>query len=74
MVDIIETTRYQGIVQYFNSVMGTGIILMSDGREVAVRYSSILGEGVRHLNQGSRVSFQLQESRRGLCAVRVIQE
>jgi len=74
MATIIDSTRYQGIVQYFNAVIGTGTILMNDGREVAVRYSSIIGEGVRRLHQGERVSFQLQESRRGPCAVRVMQE
>ena len=74
MVDIIDATRYYGIVQHYNAVLGTGTILMSDGREVAVRYSSILGEGVRRLDEGARVSFQIQESRRGPCAVRVTQE
>lgn len=74
MVDMIDAKRYQGTVQYFNSVMGTGMIVMHDGREVAVRYSSILGEGVRRLVKGARVTFELYESRRGLCAVRVQEE
>lgn len=66
--------RYHGIVELYNTVAGTGIISMSDGREVSVRYSSILGEGVRRLEKGARVSFQILESRRGPCAVRVMQE
>jgi len=74
MVEMIDAKRYQGTVQYFNSVMGTGTIMMNDGREVAVRYSSILGDGVRRLVQGARVTFELQESRRGLWAVRVQEE
>ncbi len=74
MADITESIRYQGIVQYFNAAMGPGTILMKDGREVAFRYSSIVGEGVRRLAQGTRVTFQLQESRRGPCAVPVMQE
>lgn len=72
--DTLDAPRYQGIVASFNTAIGTGVIRMMDGREVAVRYSSILGEGVRRLDQGSPVSFQLEESRRGLCAVRVLQE
>ncbi len=66
--------RYQGIVELYNTVAGTGIISMSDGREISVRYSSILGEGVRRLEKGARVSFQIQESQRGACAVRVMPE
>jgi cold shock CspA family protein len=42
---------------------------MPDGREVIVRYSSIRGEGVRKLEKGAVVSFLLEETRRGLCAV-----
>jgi cold shock CspA family protein len=66
--------RYQGVVQTYDIFDGAGTILMSDGREVQVRYSSIRGEGVRRLHAGTSVSFMLQETRRGLYAVCVQQE
>ncbi len=66
--------RYQGIVQHFDIFGGKGMILLPDGREVKVRYSAILGEGVRRLEKGAQVSFQLERTTRGLYAVRVMQE
>jgi len=68
---MVNGKRYRGTVHEFNSAGGRGTIRMSDGREVRVRYSAILGEGVRSLEKGAAVSFQLEESRRGLNAVRV---
>lgn len=61
--------RFRGTVTEFNLIDGVGIIQMPDGREVIVRYSSIRGEGVRKLEKGTVVSFLLEETRRGLCAV-----
>lgn len=66
--------RYQGKVKLFDAVDGAGIIVTSDGREALVRYSAIRGEGVRKLEAGTAVSFQLEETRRGLYAVCVQQE
>ena len=66
--------RFYGTVKFFDSFDGAGTIIMPDGREVIVRYSSIRGEGIRRLREGTPVSFQLQETRRGLYAVAVQQE
>ena len=67
-------TRYQGTVKTYNSHGGEGTIVLTDGREVPVRYSAIRGEGVRKLHAGAQVSCQLEETRRGLHAVCVQQE
>lgn len=69
-----EETRYRGTVQTFDRVGGVGTISLPDGRELTVRYSAILGEGVRCLERGVPVSFQIARTRRGLCAVRVQRE
>jgi cold shock CspA family protein len=61
--------RLRGTVTNFDPCDGTGTIVMPDGREVVVRYSSIRGEGVRKLEKGAVVSFLLEETRRGLYAV-----
>lgn len=68
------TQRYQGTVKAFDRFDGAGTIALPDGREVLVRYSAIRGQGVRTLQQGDLVSFMLQETPRGLCAVCVQQE
>ncbi|WP_119065464.1 cold shock domain-containing protein [Aggregatilinea lenta] len=74
MAAIIDTNRYEGTVKAYSTAEGTGIIEMLDGREATVRYSSIRGEGVRRLHRGAPVTFQLQETRRGLYAVCVQQD
>jgi cold shock CspA family protein len=61
--------RFRGIVAEFSIGDGAGVILLSDGREVAVRYSSIRGEGVRRLEKGTAVTCLLEETRKGLYAV-----
>ncbi len=61
--------RFYGTVKTFDRFGGSGTIMMPDGREVNVRYSSIRGEGVRRLNEGAPVSFMIEEKRRGLYAV-----
>jgi CspA family cold shock protein len=66
--------RYHGTVKAFDAFGGTGTITLPDGREVLVRYSAIRGEGVRRLSEGVAVSFQLEETRRGLFAVCVQRE
>ncbi|MBN1679428.1 MAG: cold shock domain-containing protein [Anaerolineae bacterium] len=65
---MVTIERYRGIVSYIDT-FGRGRIQMPDGREVAVRYSSVRGNGIRCLAKGAMVTFQLQETRRGLCAV-----
>lgn len=66
--------RLRGTVKAFDVFGGTWTILLADGREVLAHYSAIRGEGVRKLVEGAVVSFQLEETRRGLCAVCVQME
>jgi CspA family cold shock protein len=66
--------RLYGTVKSFDSFDGAGTISIPDGREAIVRYSSIRGEGIRRLREGTPVSFQLEQTRRGLYAVAVQQE
>jgi CspA family cold shock protein len=62
-------TRYQGTVKAYDKYAGGGTIMLPDGREVQVRYSSIRGMGVRGLQRGMVVTFQIEETQRGLYAV-----
>lgn len=70
----VSPQRYHGTVKAFDRYGGAGTIALADGREVPVRYSAIRGSGVRVLQQGEPVSFNLQETSRGVCAVCVQQE
>ena len=70
-----DKQRHYGIVREFNAARGIGYIEMEGSASpVFVRYSAIRGEGVRILHAGQRVSFELEESSRGLSALRVISE
>lgn len=70
-----ENQRFYGVVREFSRSRGSGYIQMEPtGDSVFVRYSAILGEGVRMLKVGQRVSFELEEDKRGLSALRVLCE
>jgi CspA family cold shock protein len=70
-----ENQRHFGIVREFSMSRGKGLIeLDGSGTAVLVRYSAIQGEGVRLLRVGQRVSFELEQDKRGLSALRVVCE
>ncbi len=64
--------RYRGVVREFNRVRGCGTIEIETGEQVFVRYSAIVGQGLRTLRSGDQVSCNVELSRRGLTAVRVM--
>lgn len=70
-----DSQRFSGIVREFSISRGIGLIEMDGSSEpVTVRYSAIRGEGIRTLRAGQRVSFELEQDRRGLSALRVVGE
>ncbi len=66
--------RYRGIVREFNRARGCGTIEIETGEQVFVRYSAIVGQGLRTLRSGDQVSCNVQVSHRGLTAVRVTRD
>lgn len=72
MESVIRQSR--GIVREFDRARGYGIIQEESGGELVVRYSAILGEGVRTLKRGDRVSFNVAQTSRGLSAVHVTRD
>jgi len=61
----------QGTVQWFDSKKGYGFIAVPDAPNAMVHYSDIEMEGFRTLREGQTVFFVLQETEKGLKAVRV---
>ncbi|MFC4354647.1 cold-shock protein [Chryseomicrobium palamuruense] len=56
---------HQGQVKWFNAEKGYGFIESSDGEDVFVHFTGILGEGFRTLEEGQRVTFRTIEGNRG---------
>ena len=61
----------EGIVKWFNDQKGYGFIEWEEGRDIFVHYSGINGAGFKTLNEGERVSFDVEEGDRGPKAINV---
>jgi len=60
-----------GVVKWFNSKKGYGFIEQEDGPDVFVHHSGINTSGFRTLNEGDRVTFDIEQGRKGPSAVNV---
>lgn len=63
--------KEQGTVKWFNAEKGYGFIQRDSGDDVFVHYSAIQGDGYRSLDEGSRVSFNVETGQKGLQATEV---
>lgn len=58
--------RIQGTVKFFNSAKGFGFIAPADGsKDVFVHVSALERAGIASLNEGDKVSFVLEDDRKG---------
>jgi CspA family cold shock protein len=58
--------RVTGTVKFFNTAKGYGFIQPENGgKDVFVHATALEQAGIRSLNEGDRVSFVLEEDRRG---------
>ena len=62
----------QGTVKWFNAEKGFGFIATDDnGPDVFVHYSAIQTSGYRSLDEGQRISFDIEQGQKGPQAANV---
>jgi CspA family cold shock protein len=64
-------TMANGIVKWFNDRKGFGFIEQETGPDVFVHHSGINADGFKSLNEGDRVTFEIEQGPKGPAAANV---
>ncbi len=54
-----------GTVKWFDAKKGFGFIQQDEGDDVFVHYSNITGEDFKTLNEGDRVTYDVEQGEKG---------
>ncbi len=60
-----------GVVKWFSDHKGFGFIEQEDGDDLFVHHTGIHANGFRSLHEGDHVTFEIEDSPKGLAAVNV---
>lgn len=61
----------KGTVKWFNAEKGFGFITQENGTDVFAHFSEIQSNGFKSLDEGQKVSFDLEQGQRGLQATNI---
>ena len=64
----------KGTVKWLNDSKGLGFIEQEDGPDVFVHFSAINSSGFKSLNEGDKVSFEVEQGQKGPAATNVTVE
>jgi CspA family cold shock protein len=62
----------EGTVKWFSEQKGFGFIEREGDSDVFVHYSAISGSGFKTLNEGDRVTFDVEQDNKGPAAKNVV--
>ena len=64
-------TMANGVVKWFDERKGFGFIQREDGPDLFVHFSGISASGFKSLKEGDKVSFEVEQGKKGPAAVNV---
>jgi CspA family cold shock protein len=66
-----DVTMANGTVKWFNEKKGYGFVEQEEGPDVFVHHSGINATGFKTLNEGDKVTFDIEQGEKGPSAVNV---
>ena len=65
-------SKVTGTVKWFNADKGYGFLTQDNGgKDVFVHHTAITGDGYKTLDEGQKVSFDIEQGQKGPAAVNV---